>query len=74
MCVCVCVCVCVCACMLADLGVCGFYLSLWLGGGWQDAALMRGSFKGPIPVCAPADQSTESFAEIQPLLSLCLSM
>lgn len=52
----------------------GFYLSLWLGGSWQDAALMRGSSKGPISVCAPADQSMESFAEIRPLVRLCVSV
>lgn len=43
-------------------------------GSWQDAALMRGSFKGPISVYSPADQSIESLAEIWPLFSLCLSL
>lgn len=40
------------------------------GGSWQDAALMSRSFKGPISVYSPADQSIDSFAEIWPLFGL----
>lgn len=55
-------------------------LCVWLlyevmaAGSWQDVALMKGSFKGPISVYLPNDQSIESFAKIQPLYSLCLSL
>lgn len=56
------------------------YVCVWLlyevmaGGSWQDVALMKGSFKGPISVYSPDDQSMESFAEIQHLFSLYLSV
>lgn len=63
MCVSVCVHLRVCVCVWL------FYEAV-AGGSWQDAALMRGSFKGPISVYSPADQSIESFAEIWPLFSL----
>lgn len=62
---CVCVCTLVCLCVW-------FLYEVMAGGSWQDAALMRGSFKGPISVHSPADQSMESFTEILALFSLCL--
>lgn len=62
---------CVCVCTFECLCVWLLYEAM-AGGSWQDAALMRGSFKGPISVYSPADQSMESFAEIWPLFILCL--
>lgn len=65
----------VCLCVHVSVSVCVWLLyEVMAGGSWQDAALMRGSFKGPISVYSPADQSMESFAEIWPLFSPCLSV
>lgn len=62
---------CVCFCVYLRVSVCVWPLyKVMAGGSWQDAGLMRGSFKGPISVYSPADQSMESFAEIRPLSSL----
>lgn len=62
-------------CLCVHISVCVWLLyEVMARGSWQDVALMKGSFKGPISVYSPDDQSMESFAEIQPLFSLCLSM
>lgn len=58
-----------CLCVRVRTSVCGFLYEVMAGGSLRDAALTRGSFKGPISVYSPADQSIQSFAEIRPSFS-----